>query len=117
MKNSFFVIIFFSLFIIFGCSNNVLESHPVTDSYYDIREIAWKFVHENGWYTTAIGNWEEANVKTILINNDYELFDASYQGKEALAVSFEDQENVVAGTPVILVDPTTKKVIGYMPSE
>lgn len=119
MKNSFFAIVFFSLFIIFGCSNNDLKNPPVTESYNDVKEVAWKFVLDNGWHTTAKGNWEEATVLTMLINNDYtyELFDASYKGKEALAVSFENQENVVTGTPVILVDPTTKKVIGYIPGE
>ena len=119
MKNPFFVISFFSLLIIFSCSNSALENPPVTDSFYDVREVAWKFIHDNGWHTTAKENWEEAKVIKTLINNDdvYELFDASYKGKEVLAVSFEDQENAVAGTPVILLDPTTKKVIGYMPGE
>ncbi|ARK25037.1 hypothetical protein SporoP37_10515 [Sporosarcina sp. P37] len=39
------------------------------------------------------------------------------KNKEVLTVSFEDAENVVTGTPQILIDPNTYKVIGYMPTE
>ena len=40
-----------------------------------------------------------------------------YVGKEVAAVSFQDKENVVNGTPLILVDLDTNAVVGYMPSE
>lgn len=56
-------------------------------------------------------------MKKTNADNSYEFLDKTYDGKEVLMVSFEDKDNVVLGTPLILVDPITNEVIGYMPSE
>ena len=56
-------------------------------------------------------------MKKMIANNSYELLDKTYEGKEILIVSFEDKENVVVGTPLILIDPNLNEVIGYMPGE
>ncbi|WP_177184523.1 hypothetical protein [Psychrobacillus sp. OK032] len=50
-------------------------------------------------------------------DNSYDLLDKTYDGKELLTVSFEDKDSVVIGTPLILVDPDSNEVIGYMLSE
>ncbi|MFS0688809.1 hypothetical protein AB1K89_06165 [Sporosarcina sp. 179-K 8C2 HS] len=52
-----------------------------------------------------------------IADDKYVLLDENYDGKEVLVVSFEDIDNVVTGTPSIIVDPNTNEVIGYMPSE
>lgn len=111
------LIILFCLLIIFACSNKEVENQDETIDYDVAREIAWNFICEHGWDTTATGNWKEAIVTTVIINSYYELLDESYLGKEALAISFEDKANVISGTPVILIDKNVKKVIGYLPSE
>ena len=109
----FLVITVFSTLMLVGCSINQGE----TDSYNEVREIAWNFVKEKGWNGTANENWHRAEVKKVVVDNNYELLDKTYEGKEVFSVSFEDKENSVVGTPLILIEPNTSKVIGYMPSE
>ena len=59
----------------------------------------------------------KAEIKKVDVNNKFELLDSNYEGMEVLSVSFEDKENIVVATPIILIDPDTNKVIGYMRSE
>ena len=76
----------------------------ISYNYLNIREIAWNFLKEQGWNESAEEEWKSATVTKIIVNGDYELLDKSYDGKEVLSVSFKDKENVVEGTPIILVD-------------
>lgn len=103
------------LLLVFGCSNNQDEVNKHSEE--DIKEVAWKFIEEKGWAANVKGDWQGAEVTETTADNNYELLDNNYDGKKVLSVSFENQENVVIGTPLILVDPTTKKVIGYMSVE
>jgi hypothetical protein len=48
-------------------------------------------------------------VKKTIVDNGYELLDDNYEGKEVLSVSFEDKENSVVGTPLILTAPIPTK--------
>ncbi|MEK3953340.1 hypothetical protein [Psychrobacillus sp. FSL K6-1464] len=108
----------FSIWVIIGCSNKqVIENTNDTDNYGDVRAVAWEFINEKGWYDRAKEDWQSAKVKKTNADNSYEFLDKTYDGKEVLMVSFEDKDNVVFGTPLILVDPITNEVIGYMPSE
>ena len=112
------VITVFSSFLLVGCSDKpISENQPKTDSYNGVREAAWFYVKNNGWDQTAKENWQSATVEKVVVNNHYSLVDESYRGKEALAVSFEEKENVVIAPPVILIDIKTNEVIGFMPSE
>ncbi len=109
--------IFLALLLV-GCSGNQNEEkQSQTDNYNEVRETAWNFVKEKGWHTTAKGNWRSAEVTKVVANKNYELLDKNQEGREALSVSFEEKKNSVVGIPVILIDPNTNKVIGYMPSE
>ena len=100
-------------FLIVGCSNNQdVGNITETDSYENVREVAWEFIEEKGWNDNAKEGWQSAKVEKIIADNSYELLDKTYEGKEILSVSFEDKGYVVAGTPVILVDPDLNKVIG-----
>ena len=102
--------------LIAGCSTT--ETVNDTSGSYELaREAAWEFVQEKGWSDSAKGNWQNAKVEIIIADESYELLDVSYEGKEVTSVSFQDKENVVVGTPLILVDFDNNKVIGYMPSE
>ena len=108
----------FLILLLVGCSNNQdVGNIADTDNYEKVREVAWEFIKEKGWNDTAKEGWKSAEVKKIIADNRYELLDKTYEGKEILSVSFEDKEYVVVGTPVILVDPDTNKVIGYMAGE
>lgn len=114
----FLVVTVFVALLLVGCSDNQnAENQSETDGYNEVREIAWDFVKDKGWNGTAKENWQSAEVKKVVIDNNYELLDKTYEGKEVLSVSFEDKENSVVGTPLILIEPDTSKVIGYMPSE
>jgi hypothetical protein len=98
----------------------VLEVNPdseVENNHAHIREIAWNFLTEKGWNNRAKDDWKSAKVNKIIVNENYELLDSNYKGKVAFSVSFEDQDNTLIGTPVVLVDSHTNKVIGYMLSE
>ncbi|QOR64963.1 hypothetical protein IM538_14050 [Cytobacillus suaedae] len=86
-------------------------------SHLSIKEIAWNFLKEKGWNDRANDEWGKASVTKVLVNDDYELVDKSYEGKEVFSVSFEDKENTVVGTPIVLVDADTDRVIGYMPGD
>ncbi|MGD7051691.1 MULTISPECIES: hypothetical protein [Bacillaceae] len=115
---SYFVIALFFAILLVGCSNNQNEENQSeTDSYNEVREVAWDFTKDKGWDDTAKGNWQSAEVRKVIVDNNYEFLDKTYEGKEALSVSFEDKENTVVGTPLVLIDIDTNKVIGYMPSE
>ena len=83
----------------------------------DAREVAWEFLKEKGWDYTATGDWESAVIKKTIAEEKYELIDESYVGKLVFSVTFEDQDNVVVGTPIVLVDFDTHEVIGYIPGE
>ncbi|MFD1738694.1 hypothetical protein ACFSCX_19425 [Bacillus salitolerans] len=89
----------------------------ISYNYLNIRETAWNFLKEKGWSDSAKGEWKSATVTKIIVSEEYELLDKSYDGKEVFSVQFEDKENVVASTPIILVDSDTNKVIGYIPGE
>ncbi|WP_342543611.1 hypothetical protein MHH33_08845 [Paenisporosarcina sp. FSL H8-0542] len=107
-----------SILLICGCSTKQDEVNSKgTDSYERIRKVAWDFIEEKGWGGSAIADWKSADVKKTIADNSYELLDKTYEGKEVLRVSFIDQEDVVVGPPLILVDPETNEVIGYMPGE
>lgn len=107
-----------SILLICGCSTKQDKVNSKgTENYVRIRIVAWDFIEERGWGDTAIEDWKSAEVKKTIADNSYELLDKTYEGKEVLRVSFEDQENVVVGPPLILVDPETNEVIGYMPGE
>lgn len=97
-----------------GC--NEVEKSTDEESYDDVRKVAWDYLNEQGWNKSA-GDWRSAVVLKTVVNDDFELIDKSYLGKEAFSVSFTDKDQVVVGTPTILVDPTTNKVIGHMPGE
>ncbi|WP_226669660.1 hypothetical protein [Metabacillus litoralis] len=102
-------------------SLSVRSSKQINDiisyNYSKIREIAWNFLEEKGWSDRAKEEWKSAKVSKIIVTKDYELLDKDYKGKEVFSVSFEDKENIIASTPIILVDADTNKVIGYMPGE
>jgi hypothetical protein len=108
----------FSIFLIIGCSSKQDGGNSkATDNYEKIREVAWDFIKEKGWDDEALDEWKSAEVKKTIADNSYVLLDKTYEGKEVFKVSFEDQGNVVVGPPLILVDPKTNEVIGYMPGE
>ncbi|MDX8363430.1 hypothetical protein [Cytobacillus sp. IB215316] len=109
----YLVFTYFLILLLVGCAENQSE----TDSYNEARDTAWNFVKEKGWNITAKDNWQSAKVTKVVIDKNYELFDKTYEGKEVLSISFEDKENSVVGTPIIIIDPYTNKVIGFMPSE
>jgi hypothetical protein len=118
LKFLYLAITGFLILLLVGCSNNQdVGNITNTDSYEKVREVAWEFIEVKGWNDTAKEDWKSAKVKKIIADNSYELSDKTYEGKEILSVLFEDKENVVAGTPVILVDPDLNKVIGYIAGE
>lgn len=108
----------FSVLLLVGCSDKKNEEiKSQTDGYDEVRKIAWDFVKEKGWDDTAKENWQSAEVTKVVVTNNYDLLDEKYEGKEVLSISFEDKENSVVGTPLILIDTDINKVIGYMLSE
>ena len=108
----------FLILLFVGCSHNQDEGNITDiDSCENVRKIAWEFIEEKGWNDTAKDGWKSAEVKKMIADNSYELLDKTYEGKEILTVSFENKENVVVGTPLILVDPDINEVIGYMAGE
>lgn len=114
---SLLIIIFFS-FLMVGCSMNENgQNHNDTNSYTKVKEVAWHFAKYKGWTDTAKGNWQSAKVTKVIANSNYDLLDKTFEGKDGLAVSFEDKENTVVSTPVILIDSMTQKVISYMPHD
>jgi outer membrane murein-binding lipoprotein Lpp len=118
LKFSCLVIIILSLFFIVGClSNQGIEEITGQDHYENARKIAWEFLAEKKWNARAKDNWQTAKVEKTIANNQYDLMDKTYEGREVLVVTFEDEENVVVGTPLILLDSDTNHVVGYMLSE
>ena len=114
----YLVITVFSALLLVGCSENQNEENQVgTDGYNEVRETAWNFIKEKGWNNNASGNWQSAEVIKVVVDNKFELLDKNYLGKGVLSVTFEDKENIVVATPIILIEPDTNKVIGYMRSE
>ncbi|WP_199092978.1 hypothetical protein [Sporosarcina sp. P1] len=118
LKYICFFLVVLSALLIMGCANK-LNSEKVNNvyEYSDVRAAAWVFVNEKGWNNTAEDGWQGADVEETMADNRYVLLDKKYEGQEVLVVTFEDVENVVTGTPQILVDSTTNEVIGYMPTE
>ena len=98
-----------------GCTE-VEKSTGNEESYDDVKKVAWDYLNEQRWSENAKDS-NHAVVKKIIVNDNYELIDSRFEGTEAWSVSFVDKDNVLVGTPTILVDRKTKKVIGYMPGE
>jgi hypothetical protein len=106
------------LYLIAGCSTEEeAVKNTSEDGYESIRKAAWEFIQEKGWSEPAEGNWQSAKVEKIIADENYEMLDTQYEGKEVAAITFQDKENVIVGTPLILVDLNTNEVVGYMPSE
>lgn len=98
--------------------NEFLVSRPEVRSNEDRTiEAAWEFLKTKGWDYTSSGEWKNAKVRQTIADKSYELIDDRYVGKLILTVTFEEQGNVVVGTPVVLVDFDTNEVIGYIPGE
>ena len=113
-------LILISICMIAGCSNSNAQdvAEPSSEDRYKlVRKAAWEFIQEKEWSKTAKGNWQNAKVELLIADEKYEMLNTQYEGKEVAAVSFQDKENVVIGTPLILVDVDTNEVVGYMPSE
>lgn len=109
---------FFFVLLLAACEGSIADSKSQEDEYNKAREAAWIFIDEKGWNDTAKNeNWQNATVTTVVADGDYELLDSSYEGKEALAIVFEEKQNALVAPPKILVDADTNKVVGYMPSE
>ena len=106
------------LCLIAGCStteDTVKDTNE--DGYELVRKAAWEFIQEKGWSESAKGNWQNAKEELLITDEKHEMLTTQYEGKEVAAVSFQDKENVVIDTPLILVDVDTNEVVGYMPSE
>jgi hypothetical protein len=82
------------------------------DSYDPVREAAWKFVEEKGWNGRE-EDWKKGKVETRMVDSSFEMLDKTFQGKEVVTVTLE---NALAA-PLIIVDPDTTEVIGYIPGE
>ncbi len=50
------------------------------------------------------------------VNEDYIIFNKNYFGQNVYSISFEDKENLVVGTPSILVSEN-REIIGYSREE
>lgn len=98
-----------------GC-NEVEKSTGIEQSYDDVKKVAWNYLNDQGWSENAKDS-NSAVVKKVVVDDNYELIDSRFEGTEVWSVSFVDKDNVVVGTPTILVDTKTNKVIGYMPGE
>jgi nitrous oxide reductase accessory protein NosL len=108
------------IYMLAGCSNSNAQNvaKPTSEDGYElVRKAAWDFIQDNGWSEPVKEDWQSAKVELVKVDENYEMLDSQYVGKEVAAVSFQDKENVVIGTPLILVDLETKEVVGYMPSE
>ncbi|HSO56743.1 MAG TPA: hypothetical protein VLQ66_00785, partial [Paenisporosarcina sp.] len=104
--------------LIAGCSTTEDAMNDSSEDGYElVREAAWEFIELKGWSQSAKGNWKNAKVEIITTDQSYELLDTQYEGKEVASVSFQDKDNVVVGTPLILVGLDTHEVVGYRPSE
>ncbi|MGD6834493.1 hypothetical protein ACQCT5_20245 [Sutcliffiella halmapala] len=58
-----------------------------------------------------------AEIKETVGDQSYELLDKKYDGNKVLSVQFEERENATISPPIIMVDPVTIEVIGFIPSE
>ena len=118
VKFVYLVLTVFSIILIAGCTNKpVIENTSEIDSHENVKAAAWEFLNEKGWQDRAKDDFESAKVEKVNADSKYVLLDQTYDGKELLEVSFEDVDNAVTGTPLILVDSNANEVVGYMPSE
>lgn len=100
-----FVILFLTLLI--GCTN---------DKFVEEKKVAWNYLVNQEMSDNANEDLDKASVSEVEVSDDYKLIDETYIGKTVVAVTFEDKENVVIGTPTVLVS-SDNKVIGFIPSE
>ena len=77
------------------------------------KQAAWAFLADKDWDENA----EKRAVVTVTKNVQYVEWIAPADAAEWVAVSFKEKEASVTGVPVLLVDPETKKVAGYIPGE
>lgn len=114
------LIILLLMTVSIGCSNNTdVQKTAVSkeEEFHNARKIAWEFLKERQWNDRAKDNWKTAKVTQTTVDENYQLLNKGYEGRKILSVSFEDKEIAAAGTPVILVDPTSKEIVGYLPGE
>ncbi|MCA0970886.1 hypothetical protein LCM20_09815 [Halobacillus litoralis] len=112
MRYTFIGAAILSACLISGCST---EQQSTT--YQESIDTAWLFIESKGWDQTAKGNGDHAEVTEVVVDEDYVLMDESFHGEEVLSIRFEDKENVVVSTPVVLVEPKANEVVGYVPGE
>ncbi|TFB23881.1 hypothetical protein E3U55_03445 [Filobacillus milosensis] len=110
-----FLTLTISISLVIGCSKE--QANTSNDSYNDIKKVAWEYIEEQEWLEYNNGNWQDAEVKQIEADDTYELLKDGYDGEQVMSVTFKDEEKTQVSTPVILVDPDTKEVIGYLPGE
>jgi hypothetical protein len=115
MKKKYFCIFnMFIVLILFGCSITSNSS----DKYLEVKEIAWDYLVENKWESSASSDLEDVRVKKVQLQKGEGIInDTSYIGKEVLLIDFKEKENTVASPPRILIDPDSNKVIGHISGE
>ncbi|MBM7578151.1 hypothetical protein [Jeotgalibacillus terrae] len=114
----FIILNVFAALLLIGCSGEQDNDGQIdSGQYLEAKEAAWAYVNEQGWDDNAEEDWRSAEVTEVVASHRYELFEDAYAGKEVLRIQFHDPENVIAGTPAILMDSDTNKVIGYIPGE
>lgn len=57
--------------------------------------------------------WKNAQVEKRMVDSSFQMLDKTYRGKEIFPVPLE---NALAAA-LIIVDPETNEVIGYIPGE
>lgn len=78
---------------------------------------AWETLRQQGWRDTAKGNLRQGKITQSTAGDDIEWFNESYKGERVHVVQFEDIQNVVTGTPKIVLDGKEKEVVGFIPTE
>ncbi|MCP3760962.1 hypothetical protein NLX67_00950 [Domibacillus sp. A3M-37] len=77
------------------------------------KQAAWAFLQEQDWTVKAE---EMAAVNVTKERQDVEWIRSS-DSKKWVAVSFAEEKRSVTGIPIILIEPETKEVVGYIPGE
>ena len=95
---NFAVLVLFAAML--GCESKI---NSVTGDDMEYRTIAWNFITAQE-KATVTGDWHAAKVQTMQWNN-----------KAAVSVTFNTKDDALLGPIVVVIDPSTKKVVQQLP--
>ena len=111
-----FTVLCLTILMLTGCMQPSTSSPTQSDDEAGAIKSAVLFLEQMDWQPVDEDS-KQATIQSIKVDDRYELLDAQFKGKRVWIITFPTDSQRAIEIPHVLVDPESKEVIGYLPSE